>query len=464
MIVRRGALVLCFALAARGVSAQQPTDSTAARPDTAAVLPADSPSVAEVTAGREFPFGRTDFSVAVRRGYNRAEGLPIGFGPRLELGRANPTRFEGTLIYRTAPGLGLDHDRIGYTVRAEQYLGGRSIARFGVQLFSDVVPIEETGLSDRENSLSTFVLHQDFRDYFNRSGWGAYVRLARRGLPYDLALEYADERDRSVAPSAAWTLLYNSQSWRPAPLVGEGTLRTVAARLRFDTRNDIIAPAAGWLIRARIERGLGGSLASPVVLEDGVARPAAEPVDLNDEFTAASLDVRRYARLGPGSRVAVRFLASGSIDGEPLPPQRQLTLGGEGTLPGYRSFGFDCRARRQTIDVRGDPFFPFYGCDRLLLFQVEYQAGFPLVRGLGRRLGFRGDLGESLGWTAFFDTGRAWTDPSARMGRGAGVSVGDFAADVGVGLRIERIGLYWGLPLSGRGQGFNFFVRIGPRL
>lgn len=421
-----------------------------------------SPPSTVFAAGHQFRFGRTDIALAVRRGYNRVEGLPIALGPRLDLGRANPTRLEGFVIYRSAPGLGLDHDRVGYVVRAEQFLGGRSVARFGVHLFSEIVPVEETGLSDRENSLSTFILHQDFRDHYERRGWGAYLRLARRGLPYDLVLDYRDERDRSIAASAAWAILDNGDAWRPQPLVGEGTLRTVALRLGYDTRNDVIAPAAGWLVRGALERGLGGSPASDAALVDGTVLLAQAPVPVNADFTAASVDVRRYARLGPSSRMAMRFLASGSLDGKPLPPQRQQTLGGEGTLPGYRAFGFDCGARRETVEVGRTRFFPFYGCDRLILVQLEYQAGFPLVRGLGRRLGFRGDLGESLGWTAFFDTGRAWTDLAATEGRSRGAEF--FAADVGIGLRIERIGLYWGLPLSGRGQGFNFFVRIGPRL
>lgn len=414
-----------------------------------------------VSAGREFGFGRTDFAVAVRRGYNRVEGLPIAFGPRARLGHRNPTNLEAIAIYRSAPGLGLTGNRLGYSLRAEQYLGGRNITRFGVRLFNDIVPVEETGLSDRENSLSTFLLHEDFRDHYGRRGWGAFVRLARRGLPYDLLIDYRDERDRTLANTGAWTLFGDGSGWRPQPLVAEGTLRSISVSLGYDTRNDMIAPAAGWLVRGGIERGLGGSLALPVTtLAPGDVVERRD--DSNADFTAGILDVHRYARLGPSSRMAVRFLAAGSIDGKPLPPQRQQTLGGEGSLPGYRPFAFDCHARVRTVHLGGDDLFPYYGCDRLLLLQFEYQAGLPLVRALGRRLGFRGDLGESLGWVFFFDSGRAWTDAHARDGRGGGQDA--FAADVGLGIRIERIGLYWGLPLSGRGQGLNFFVRIGPRL
>jgi hypothetical protein len=40
----------------------------------------------------------------------------------------------------------------------------------------------------------------------------------------------------------------------------------------------------------------------------------------------------------------------------------------------------------------------------------------------------------------------------------------DFSADAGVGLRVGPAGIYWAVPLSGRGQGVNFFVRTGPRI
>ncbi|MGQ0561297.1 MAG: hypothetical protein ACT443_05420, partial [Gemmatimonadota bacterium] len=49
----------------------------------------------ELTAGREFGFGRTDLLIAARGGYNRSEGLPVHVGPRLTLGQRNPTLLEG---------------------------------------------------------------------------------------------------------------------------------------------------------------------------------------------------------------------------------------------------------------------------------------------------------------------------------------------------------------------------------
>jgi hypothetical protein len=182
-------------------------------------------------AGRDFGFARTDLLVAARSDYNRVEGLPIWIGPRLRLGNTNPTLLEALAIYRSSAGLRIDTDRIGYTVRAEQFLGGGRTARIGLRAYSEMAPVEQWGLSDRENSLATFVLHTDYRDSYEREGWAAYVRLERAGWPYDITVEYRDEIQRSVAPSSPWSLFDNQNAWRPEPIVAEGAIRSVLARL-----------------------------------------------------------------------------------------------------------------------------------------------------------------------------------------------------------------------------------------
>lgn len=413
-----------------------------------------------LSAGRDFPFGRTDLLVAARNGYNRAEGLPIQFGPRFRFGDSNPTYLDGFLIFRTATGLDpIAVDRLGYAVRLEQAIGGRNTLRLGGRLYSEVLPIESVGLSDRENSFATFFLRDDHRDAWEVDGWSAYVRWAPPGGATDLTLEFADEHHRSVAPADTWTL-FGDDEWRPNPVVAEGELRTVRVRLTHDTRNEEADPSAGWLVRAAVEQGAGGDLATPIGVT-GVGPGIFQTQD-QDDFTTGTLDFRRYARLAPYAQIAFRFYAAGSIDGGALPPQRQRTLGGVGSLPAYDLFQFDCAARAERVELRDRPFFPHYGCDRAVLLQIEYQAGFPFIRRLGRSLGLAIDLGQQVRWAAFFDAGRAWTEPGALDGRGRGMS--GLAADLGLGIRIGQLGFYWAVPLTDDGSGIDFFVRLGRRL
>lgn len=424
---------------------------------------AHAPPEADIlSAGRDFPFGRFDVLLAARNGYNRTEGLPIQLGPRVRIGRSNPTHLEAFTIFRTARDLDSPAlDRLGYYVRAEQAVGGRRALRIGARVFSEILPIERDGLSDRENSFASLVLHRDYRDVYETDGWAAYLRFAAPGSARDITLEYTDARHRSVAPANAWTIFRAGEAWRPNPVVAEGELRTVSARFAWDTRNEPVDPSAGWHIRLALEQGVGGGLFSPGDVETpDPEQPFVAPA--RDRFTAGSLDVRRYARVSPYSRLALRLFATGSLDGAALPPQRQRALGGEGSLPAFGLFQFDCGARDARVSLRGRDFFPFYGCDRAVLLQLEYQAGFPFLPRLGRSLGLPIDFGQQVRWAAFVDAGHAWTEPASRAGRDAGD--GGIVADAGLGIRIGQLGFYWALPLTDQGSGINFFVRLGRRL
>ncbi|MGH7483786.1 MAG: BamA/TamA family outer membrane protein, partial [Longimicrobiales bacterium] len=405
----------------------------------------------EIAAGREFGFGRTDFTVAVQRGYNRVEGLPIAAGPRIRLGDTNPTEISGRVIYRTAGGLSLDEEALGYTARVEQAIGGHERLSLWVSARSEIAPIETRGLTDRENSLSTFVLHRDYRDHYEREGWSTGLTLTPRRSPMSLSLAYNDEHHDPVPAASPLSLFDNQEDWRPQPAVATGDLQSLALRFRYDSRNEEEMPSSGWYAVAEIEQGIGGELVLPIG-PDGSA--PATPLATTTDFTAGSLDIRRYARLGRRSRLMTRVLAAGSLADQPLPAQRQHVLGGEGTLPGYEPLSFDCGAReRPTGAIGEDPFFPYYGCDRAVLVQLEYEALFPLGSILRRYFGAGVDLTNAAAWVLFFDAGRAWTELAEREGRGGGQD--DFAADAGLGFRIGRLGVYWAFPLTGSGQGVN---------
>lgn len=413
----------------------------------------------EIRAGRAFDFGRTDLSVAVQRGYNRVEGLPIAIGPRMQFGFTNPTIIDARLIYRTASGLTLDTEELGWLLRAEQAIGGTGWISAVAGVRSEILPIESGGLSDRENSLATFLLHRDYRDHYEREGWFAGVRLTPERSASSLSLEFHDEKHRTVAAASPWSLFDNDDPWRPQPISAEGEFQSLVLSYRLDTRNDEIAPSAGWFATGAIEQAVGGDLSLVLPPREG-ADAAVQRVDAR--FLAGSIDVRRYLRVSRHARLLTRVYAAGSLDDEPLPPQRQHALGGEGTLPGYPLFRFDCGARITTGTIGGEPFHPYYGCDRAALVQLEYEAAFPFVQSLNRLFGTSVDLTNAGGWVLFFDAGRAWTEQAARNGRGAGQD--DFAADAGFGLRLGRLGAYWAFPLSGSGDGVNFFLRVDRRI
>ncbi|HUG39343.1 MAG TPA: hypothetical protein VMM12_02605 [Longimicrobiales bacterium] len=415
-----------------------------------------------LSAGRSTRFGRTDLMLTVDGSYNRVEGLPITLGPRIELGESNPTVLDARLIYRTRSGLRVHPGEFGHILRLEQYVGGHRSLLFGLAKLNTIDPIESAGVTDTENSLSTFVLHRDYRDHYTRRGWSAYLRFIGRARPYEAGIALLDEAHGSVQPGTPWSLLYNDDPWRPQPQVAEGELRTLQGWLRWDTRNDREDPATGWWLQVEAEQGLEGDLA---VLVPGPTTGGTPPFPLVErpvsaEYTAVLLDARRYLRLGPRTRLAVRALFDGSADDGALPPQRQGALGGEGNLPGYDRFRFDCDARTGEADAEG--YFPYYGCDRVALLQGELRLAILPGFSLGRRLGADFDLLTTPELVFFADAGRAWIEPESVDYR-AGLGPRALRFDAGVGLRLGRLGLYIATPIDGDG-GPNFFVRLGPRL
>jgi hypothetical protein len=412
--------------------------------------PAPAPRLRGV--GR-FGIAELDVLVAAGDGYNRVEGLPVVFGPRMRIGRSQPVLLEAIGIYRSDAGLRIDPDRMGYGLRAERHFGGRFEGRAGLRMFSEIVSIESRGLGKLENSLATFILRRDYRDHYERSGWSAYLGFAPAGADYTVTLDYRDERHANAPLGSPWSIFGGDDPWRPQPLVADGVLRSLALMLDYDTRNDRYDPSTGWRIHAGLEQAVGSSLRRPEL--DG-------PDGALPHFRTGTVDVRRYLRLSPYSRAAVRFVATGSLDAGELPPQRQHALGGEGSLPGFPLFAFDCGARQTPIISEGqDAFFPYYGCDRAALLQLEYQANFLFGRRLTERVTGLDALAQSVRWVAFFNAGRAWTELSAVGTRTGGE---DYAADAGLGIRVGPFGAYLAVPLSRGIESPNFFVRLEPRL
>ena len=421
--------------------------------------------------GPDFPWGDVRFTVKAGQNYNRIEGLPVMFGPSVRTAGANPFRLDLYGIWRTEMGLELGREDFGYAFQAEQALGGRNRLAVGGTLFSRVQPVEDWGISNLEASLATFILHKDFRDYYERTGWSAYGLFRFPFHPVELRAGFVSEEHGFARVAGPWSLTKNLEPWREQPLVAEGSFRFLEGSVTVDTRNDRKDPTDGWYVQARTLRGLGGELVRPAHL-DGTGREA-EPVQAREFETAmlsGFLDMRSYNRISPTSSVNFRGILAGALNDVPLPPQYQHALGGVGSLPGFPLFYQDCGARdavRSREMVDGIPelregVFGSYGCDRMALFQLEVRGKLSIDWGLG------GDEGDSWGsdwdwypqlrlspqWTAFFDAGRGWS-----------LAGGDARTllDAGLGFYLGDLGLFYAVPLNKEertGRGGVFFIRL----
>lgn len=409
---------------------------------------------------------RLDFLMTTGDSYNRVEGLPITFGPRVRTAGSNPLLLQALAVYRTESGFTSDVDRLGYYVQAQQYVGGRKEWSVGATAHSLTTAIEDWHLSDLENGLAAFLFHRDFRDHYEREGVAASLGWEPRRLPLALGAETRWERHRSLIEGSPLTLFDNAEPWRPQPVVGEGRIGSVVASATLDTRSATFDPAAGWYARGSVEQAFHVDLTAPALYPPLDGDPAV-PVAAREfgRFTTGLLDIRRYNRLSPDVRLNLRGLLGGALSASTLPPQRQHAYGGEGSLPGYPLFSQDCGARateyrrRDDADGPSNRAFADYGCDAFTVVQAE-------LRG---KLDFRLRL-DSAPWDEEEDVGFGWDvapDWVIFVDGGTGWTYGDrpdepFRMDVGAGLLIHRVGLFVAAPLRGGGD-FNVFARLGPR-
>ncbi|MEX0912566.1 MAG: polymer-forming cytoskeletal protein [Gemmatimonadota bacterium] len=413
--------------------------------------------------------GRSDFLITTGKSYNRVEGMPISFGPRLRTAGSNPFRLQALGIYRSEAGLRFDTERMGYFIQADQSIGGHQEFRVGATLHSVIDPVEEWQLTDLESGLATFLFHRDYRDHYQRQGWSLFATWEPAASPYRIQVESRWETHESRSTGSPWSLFRNATDWRPQPIVAEGTLGSALVEAEFDTRSAPWNPATGWLLRAKLENGFRVGLRRPDLEVLGpVSGGELLPGQDFGRFLTGLVDLRSYNRIDSQSRLNLRVVAGGSPTGDPLPPQRQHALGGEGSLPGYLLFSSDCGARsvrvRRSGDTSATESFPNYGCDAFALLQAEFRGKLDFR--------FRWDVGPwredreqaddvwdfgwamAPDWALFVDAGRGWAfderrDEATRV-------------DVGAGLLLERIGLYLAVPVTG-GTGVNLFLRLGPR-
>ena len=415
--------------------------------------------------------GTADFTVATGKSYNRVEGLPVAFGPRITMGGSNPFRLEALAIYRSESGMTLDPAKMGYFVRAEQALGGREEYRFGGTLHSLIDPIEEWQITDLESGLATFLLHRDYRDHYQRQGGSLFTEWEPAGAPLLVHFEARWEKHGIRGAGSPWSLLDNADEWRPQPVAAEGSLGSFVIQADYDTSSPSWNPASGWSVRGSLEQAFRTDLRQPpMAAPDPLSGAGIDAALEYDPFLTGLIDIRRYNRVNADARLNLRVVAGGSLTGEPLPSQRQHALGGEGSLPGYALFSADCQARQARVllpehrSPESAVFFPQYGCDAFGLLQAEYRGklGFrfrwDVAPGQDDRDGAERvrDFGWDMApdWSIFVDAGRGWTfhdrpdEPTL--------------VNVGAGILLERLGVYLALPVTG-GKEANLFVRLGPR-
>ena len=259
-----------------------------------------------------------------------------------------------------------------------------------------------------------------FRDVFERRGHEAYV-FAHIGVRTQLGISYRSDRYSSLPVTEDGSLLRQDAEPRPNPQVAPGTMGSLILTARWTSQDRLFeSPSAER--ESFLLRSLYGAATGP---ERGLRLEASYEVAAANAF-GGDFDFRRFLGQARGQHdlsatqsLGARLLLG--VSGGTLPAQKQLALGGLGTLRGYA--------------------FKEFAGDNLHLATAEwrYRAAFPWPTPI-----------------AFYDAGATW---------GGGVDSG-FHSDLGLGLQwmVRGVGLRLdaAVPLEREPGGYDF--RLTARL
>lgn len=230
-------------------------------------------------------------------GFNRVDGVRLGM--RLEMWQ-QPTlkrpprgRLQGEVSY------GFADREPNYELRGGFSLG-RLVFTSSVYRLTDVRD-EDVLPNDGEQFVLAFFFGEDFRDYYLREGWRFGVGWERAGVRWEGF--YQDERHGSLRTSSEWSLFGEPEPNYP---VTEGPLRNL--QIRYDAEE--FRPNTRRRFTIETERALGPMSFFRVAVQG------------------------RFFREVKGFRLGIRL--KGVVGSKETPLQRQLFLGGPGSLRGFR--------------------------------------------------------------------------------------------------------------------------------
>lgn len=357
--------------------------------------------------------------------FNRVEGHFFG------LGSEKKYYWDGSRGYTAygSLGWGFKSHRWRYNLGvARQFSLGESggtgsILELGIEGYSVTDSKDRWIIGTNENTVAAILIHEDFRDYFGREGFGlqAGYYLQREDLTVQLRVEYLNDKYSSLEKRTEWAVFGGNKQYRENPSIQEGKMRSIIITPALSTVSKTSRGPEGWSIV-------------------GTAEFSQETFGSDFRFSQLLVDARRYQPLSRYDSFNVRFRAGTS--GGRVPPQKTFELGGLSTL----------HAR---------PFKSEAG-NRMILLNAEYIVNGDFLHDLDfwpswlmRRVNFivLGDAGfvraapPESGWTSGFEHLR----------------FSEFRSDVGVGLANRsgsfRIGFVWRTDIGAPAKFFFRFSR-----
>jgi hypothetical protein len=247
----------------------------------------------------------------VKLGFDKVNGFFLGmvFPKRFYL-KGNPV-----VAFSGAMGYGFGNKRWQFAGELDKRFETKLVAyEFGLEAHKLTDTEDRWIIQDSENSLAAFLLHEDFRDYYYRQGFGAHFSQYF-GRSFRLKFKYLVDDYETARNRISWALFGGDKKFAPNySFLGPGANITEGMM-----RSGIITGDA------RFFRG--------DLLVNGSAEISGDEIGGDFDFKRYIFETRGHFLLDRYEGVDFRLLL-GSSDGS-LPPQKVFTLGGISTLRGF---------------------------------------------------------------------------------------------------------------------------------
>jgi outer membrane protein assembly factor BamA len=346
--------------------------------------------------------------------YNRVDqfqvGLDMNYQPKVGLLPGFKSRMMWATERKNAPGTS-DGTWL-YNFDIETALDKKRNATVGISLYQLTDDDHAGQVGVTENALAAYFFHWDYRDWFERDGYGLHAAFTWRNV-WRASTRYDQDTYTSITQIADNTqgLFRKNADWRANPAVDDGNLRSVTFGLAYDTRSTPQFPRRGMWHQLAVETA-GGSLGGDWT------------------YLRYTGDLRAYLSPGPSHVVKARALLGTTSEGGDLPFQKTFAVGGIGTLRAY-------------------PFRHFRGRH---VFLLNGDWSWEVLRRSSRNVAIKTGLSVVL----FTDYGIAWDAPTWNLGD----QKPGWDAGLGVGTTDETLRVYFARDLRAEHSPVNVTLRI----
>ena len=351
--------------------------------------------------------------------YNRVEGMFLG------LGSDKRYYWDGRKSYSL-------YGSFGYGFKARGWRGTLGLSRqfafnddqlieFGIEGHKLTDTKDNWIIGVHENTAAAILIHEDYRDYFQRTGVGfnAGYALQQDYVTGQVRVEYLIDDYKSMENRTEWSIFGGDKRFRFNPPIQEGEMRSILTSAGLSTVTKTMYGPEGWSIFATAEfadQNFGGDF----------------------DFDQYVFDVRRYQPLGRYDNLNVRVRV-GTAEGR-VPPQKMFELGGLSTL---HAFPFKSEAGNRMILLNAE-----YIINGDFLGELDFWPSW-LMRGINFIV-----LGDA-GLVRAEQPGASWN------GGFSGIKFSEFKHDVGVGVATRsgsfRLAFVW---RTDRSEPARFIFRL----